>query len=140
MRTSVDEDAASQVSLMHLLEHTAGEAKLSALVCQIIHRISVRFELLCAKRVQAPQHPRNTPQNKIEVSWSDSCPADYDWVAKLPSYLLGGVSATEMDQELSLSTDKAWVGGLPIQNTSFLTQAGVAIIGIPVVPPAGSQI
>lgn len=137
MAASSGEYGVDRVSLLDLLQHTAGEAKLAALVCQIIHRISRRFEALVAHRIQTAGHPRNTPQHKLEVSWADASPADFDWVAKLPAYLLGGVAATELDQELSLSTDKAWVGGLPIQNTSFLTQAGVAIVGIPVVPPSG---
>lgn len=128
-----------EVPLVRFLEQTVGEAKVASLVSQVVHRLSLRIEGLIAKRLQTAGHARSAGNSRIEVSWEDGSAADYDWVAKLPAYLLAGVVATEMDQEISLSTDKAWVGGLPIQNTSFLTQAGVAIIGIPVVPPGGAM-
>lgn len=127
----------SEISVWLLLQQAAGEAKLASFVSQVIHRLASRIEVLIARRLQTAQHPRYG-KSRVELSWKDSSPADFDWVANLPAYLLAGVAATEFGQEISVSTDKAWVGGMPIQNTSFLTQAGVAIIGIPVVPPDGA--
>ena len=46
---------------------------------------------------------------------SDAVAGGFDWEPKLPLYQLSGIQATELDAICSFATDKAWVGGLPLQ-------------------------
>ena len=93
--------------------------------------MSLRIDILLAKRLSSGGLAKKSTTGPFHAMWSDSSLEEFDWVAKLPQYLLVGVQATERDLECCFATDKAWVGGLPIQNTTFLTHAGIAIVGIP---------
>ena len=116
--------------LIDVLRDCCADCKTMPLLAQVVHRLSQKIEVLMSKRLFEEDHPRNKT-SRVGLSWKDASSADYNWVSKLPQYILKGVESTEFDLDLAFSTDKAWVGGLPLQDTTFLTQAGVAIIAIP---------
>ena len=119
---------ARPVPLLRFLEVCAARAVLQLLLSQVTYQLALAIEQTIANRAVEPEGAR--------------CAADFRWTgdgdllgsqldAKLASYMLTSVVETSGACRLTLSTDKAQVCGLPLQNSFLSLPSGVAIAGPP---------
>jgi hypothetical protein len=126
-----DPNAPPVLSVLQFLKAIARSNDSKSLFAQVLYGLSHRIE----KAFAISLAPGGIVQggDGPQTSWSDTKAGNYDWMAKLPQYISNGVSSTRYDLDCIYSTDKAWVGGLPMANTSFRASGGELFIAAPLV-------
>jgi hypothetical protein len=125
------QDAPLVMSLLDFLKAIVKSADSKSLMAQVLFGLSHRIEKAFAASLAHAGSEQSG--DGPHTSWSDTKAGDYDWLAKLPQYIANGVASTQYDLDCIYSTDKAWVGGLPMSNTSFRSSTGELFIAAPLV-------
>ena len=128
-----------EVSLKTLMQVCQQRPALQRILAQLLWRLGSRMDFVIMKGRKKGECSDilTVPMDTKEVELTSCSPATQD--AYLVKYLYAAVNKSFNQRTFSLATDKATVGGLPIQNTILVYPDNVAVVCPPQAPPSQRQ-
>ena len=126
--------AFESVPLHMLLGILATHATTTSFLSQMLVEVALRVEMVCAVSAKAKARALGGLICKLQEIEDGETVSREVMDRRLLQYVLAGQQVQEKHTSFSYATDKAWVGGLPLQATVATVSSGYAILACPAVP------